>query len=135
MEEDRRPYEEPYEDPERQREELRLREEEWRMSVAFREARVNRAVSVIYYTVGALLILLLLRFLLRLFGANPENTFAQVIYGLSEPFAAPFSTLFISPASSSGPIFDVNLLVAMPVYALLAWLVGQLVRLIWSKSA
>ena len=105
------------------------------MSVAFREARVNRAVSVIYYTVGALLILLLLRFLLRLFGANPENTFAQVIYGLSEPFVAPFSTLFISPASSSGPIFDVNLLVAMPVYALLAWLVGQLVRLIWSKSA
>lgn len=113
-------------------EERRLRLEEERFEAIRREAVVNRAVNIVYYLVGALLILLMLRFILRLFAANAENLFARVIYDFSEPFVAPFSTLFISPTFSEGAaIFDINLLIAMLVYALLAWLVGRFIRLIW----
>ncbi len=113
-------------------EERRLRLEEERFETIRRETVVTRAVNIVYYLVGALLILLMLRFILRLFAANTENLFARVIYDLSEPFVAPFSTLFISPTlGGSAAIFDVNLLIAMLVYALMAWLVGRFIRLIW----
>jgi YggT family protein len=148
MEDDKKPFDEtpnnyeavPPQQPQRRsieeerlfREERRLREEEARLAAARREAVVTRAINIVYYFVGALLILLALRFILRLFAANPENLFARVIYDFSAPFVAPFSTLFISPTFQEGEaIFDVNLLIGMLVYALLAWLVGRLIRLIW----
>jgi YggT family protein len=57
---------------------------------------------------------------LRSTGANPENPFAQFIFKISEPFMAPFSTLFVSPTDATATrIFDINLLIAMVVYALL----------------
>ncbi len=114
----------------REREEHQLAREEHRLAVARRQTIVDRAIAIIYFLVGALEVLLLIRFLLRLFGANPENQFAQVIYSFSAPFVAPFSTLFISPTFGTS-VFDINLLVAMIVYALLGWLVGRLIQLIW----
>ncbi|MGA7935939.1 MAG: YggT family protein, partial [Kovacikia sp.] len=84
--------------------------------------------------VGLLEVLLILRFVLRLTGANAQNTFAQFIYNLSEPFVAPFSTLFISPTVRDGVnIFDVNLMVAIVVYALLGWMAILLVRYIQGR--
>ena len=60
--------------------------------------------------------------MLRLFGANSQNQFAQLINHLSAPFIAPFSTLFISPASSGGAnIFDDNIVSANVAYALLSY--------------
>jgi YggT family protein len=92
----------------------------------------------IWYLVGALELLLALRFVLRLAGANPENTFANSIYNLSNPFVTPFSTLFVSPATSgtstfSQNIFDINLLIAMFAYLLLGFLVAWLVKILFSR--
>ena len=116
----------------RRQEGLRLQAEERRLAVLRRDIMVERTISIIYYLVGALLVLLLIRFILRLLAANPDNQFASVIYGLSGPFMAPFSTLFISPTSGGVSIFDVNILIAMVAYAVLAWLVGRLIRVVWS---
>lgn len=87
---------------------------------------LDKFVRGVIYLVGALEVLLSLRFLLRLTAANPDNTFANVIYGLSQPFVDPFSTLFVSPTfNGSANIFDVNLLVAMAAYlALLSLFLG-----------
>jgi len=102
---------------------FRLRQEKRRLALAQRSMRFDWIARAISYLVGALEVLLILRFLLRLFGANTENTFASFIYNLSEPFIAPFSTLFISPVTGGGAnIFDVNVLIAMIVYAILGWL-------------
>lgn len=108
-----------------------LHTEEARLAAAQHQATVNRAVEIVYYIVGALLVLLLIRFFLRLSGANPDNTFAEFIYNFSDFFVSPFSTLFISPTIGQS-IIDVNLMVAMIVYAILGWLVGRLIRLVWS---
>ncbi|MGF1481003.1 MAG: YggT family protein [Cyanophyceae cyanobacterium] len=121
-------------DPHQRDEELRLQSEERRQAAIRQNSIVMRIVSIIYYLTGALEILLLLRVLLRLFGANPENTFAQVIYSLSAPFVAPFANLFGPPNLDSGQTLEVNALVAMLVYALLAWLVARLVLIIGSRS-
>jgi len=102
---------------------FRLRQEKRRLALAQRSMRFDWIARAISYLVGALEVLLILRFLLRLFGANTDNMFASFIYNLSEPFIAPFSTLFISPVTGGGAnIFDVNVLIAMIVYAILGWL-------------
>jgi YggT family protein len=103
---------------------FRLRQEEKRL----RAARLNTPfvwiVNSIYWLLGLLEILLGLRFLLRLFAANPQNEFARLINNLSAPLIAPFSTLFISPTfSGTSYIFDVNIVIAIVAYALLSYLI------------
>ena len=111
---------------------FRLRQEEKRL----RAARLNTPfvwiVNSIYWLLGMLEILLGLRFLLRLFGANPQNEFARLINNLSAPFINPFSTLFISPTFDGGAyIFDVNIAIAIVAYMLLSYLAASLVRFIF----
>lgn len=118
----------------REAESVRLQQEERRLEVARQRNAFTKIINAIYLLVGLLEILLLLRFVLRLFGANTENTFATFIYNLSEPFIAPFSTLFVSPVTSGGAsIFDVNILIAMVVYALLGVIAAWLVRFIATR--
>jgi YggT family protein len=108
---------------------FRLRQEERRLEAAKRDNTFRWIINTIYLLIGLLEVLLFLRFILRLSGANPNNTFAQFIYSLSAPFIAPFSTLFVSPTADGGAnIFDVNLLIAIVVYALLGWLAVWLVQ-------
>ena len=114
-------------------EEIRLQTEERRHAVARWNDGITRVINIIYYLTGALVILLLLRIILSLLGANPENQFARVIYNLSTPFVAPFANLFSNPNIGTSQ-FDVNALVALLVYALLAWLVARLVWIVGSRS-
>jgi YggT family protein len=111
---------------------FRIRQEEKRL----RAARLNTPfvwiINTIFWLVSTLEILLGLRFLLRLFGANNQNEFARLINNLSAPFIAPFSTLFISPVFGDGAyIFDVNIAIAIVAYALLSYLAVSLVRFIF----
>ena len=114
-------------DPRQPDKELRLNEEKRRLADINWNAKLKRLTEVIYYLTGALIILLLLRVVLSLFGANPENKFASFIYGLSAPFVSPFLDLFPTPALGNFQL-EINTLVAIAIYALLAWLI---VRLIW----
>ncbi|MEM1254797.1 MAG: YggT family protein [Cyanobacteria bacterium P01_H01_bin.21] len=104
-----------------------------RRTVSRRNLTLRKVISFIYYLAGALEILLFIRFILRISGANPENLFASFIYALSTPFVAPFATLFQTPAFDPSHTFDISALIAIGVYALLAWLVARLVWIIWSK--
>ncbi len=111
---------------------FRLHQEEKRLGIARRSTTFLWIVNSIFWVVGMLEILLGMRFLLRLLGANPQNQFAQLINNLSAPFIAPFSTLFISPTADSGAkIFDVNIVIAILAYALLSYLFVSLVRFIF----
>ncbi len=108
---------------------FRLHQEERRLETARRSTAFIWIVNSIFWLAGMLEILLGIRFLLRLFGANHQNEFAQLINNLSAPFIAPFSTLFISPTLDSGAkIFDVNIVIAIAVYAVLSYLVVSLIR-------
>ncbi len=118
-----------------EKEAFQLRQEEKRLEVARRGNTYKWIVNSIFWLAGMLEILLAIRFSLRLFGANPENDFAQIINNLSAPFVAPFSTLFISPTANEGTnIFDLNVIVAMVAYTILSYLVVSLVRFIFYQE-
>jgi len=87
--------------------------------------KVTRAIYLIFGVIEALL---LIRFVLKALGANPEAGFAQFIYGVTGPLVAPFAALFGTPQAASGATLELHTLIAVVMYALVAWL---LVRLAW----
>lgn len=116
----------------RDEETFHLHQEEQRLGTAKRSMAFIWIVNSIFWLTGMLEILLGIRFLLRLFGANRQNEFSQLINYLSAPFIAPFSTLFISPTSEGGTnIFDVNIVIAIAAYAILSYLAFSLVKFIF----
>jgi uncharacterized protein YggT (Ycf19 family) len=130
----RNPHERGRQELRSEEETCRLQQEEGRLESGKRRSIFAWIINSIYLLVGMLEILLMLRFFLHFSGANTQNTFAQFIDNLSEPFIAPFSTLLISPVAGGGAnIFDVNILVAIIIYALLGWLALWLVRFLYGR--
>lgn len=89
--------------------------------------RMNVAERVIWLIAGIIMGLVALRFLLRLLGANPNNGFADFIYTISYPFAAPFFGLFNNTANLANGRFEYESLIAILVYAFVAWLLAKIV--------
>ncbi len=113
---------------------FQLQQEEYRLETGKRQSAFTWIINSIYFLVGSLEVLLMLRFFLRVSGANTQNTVNQFIAMLSAPFVAPFSTLYVSPAASGrSNIFDLNVLIAMIVYSILGWLGARLVRFIYTR--
>lgn len=82
---------------------------------------------IIWFIASIIIGLLLFRFLLLLFGANPDNGFADFIYTASHPFAAPFFGLFNYDGEiSNRSYFEASTLVAIAVYTLIASLLTRL---------
>ncbi|MBP7176708.1 MAG: YggT family protein [Thermoclostridium sp.] len=94
-----------------------------------------RSRNVIYYLLGLIEILLGLRFLFMLLGANPRSGFTSFLYMFTGIFISPFSGIFnplTTPGLVSRSVFDPATIVAMIIYALIAW---GIVRLMWIKVA
>lgn len=87
------------------------------------------AGRVIWYIGGVVSILLAFRFVLALLGANPGNTFAHFIYSVTTPLVSPFFGLFGYTPSYGVSRLEVFTLVAIAVYALVAWGLVKLVTI------
>lgn len=91
-------------------------------------------VANIIYAIGGFIELLVgLRFVLRLLGADASNAIVNWVYTWSTPFVAPFSGIFgvdatvvngIGTATTS--VFDWTALVALVVIGLVVGFVGSL---------
>ena len=75
-----------------------------------------------------------LRFLLKLIAANPNSPFANFVYNFTDLFMWPFHNLVTTPTASNGMALELNALIAIVVYALLAWVVIKLIYLIFSPA-
>jgi len=84
-----------------------------------------RGTQVVWYILGILEALLAFRFVLKLLAANPNAGFSMFIYGVTEIFAAPFLNVF-QISRVEGSIFEWTTLLAMSVYALIAWAIIKL---------
>jgi uncharacterized protein YggT (Ycf19 family) len=98
---------------------------------ARRGAGVTRAKQVIYFIFGVINVLLLMRFVLLLLGANEASPFVNLIYGLSRPFVLPFRGIFAEPALGAS-VFEWAALVGIVVYSLVAYGLARLVELIYA---
>jgi hypothetical protein len=75
---------------------------------------------VVSYVFGVIEVLIGVRFVLLLFGANAAAGFVAFIYGFSQLFMAPFNAVFPT-STAAGATFEWSALVALAVYALIAW--------------
>jgi len=91
--------------------------------------RDNLGARVVWFVAGVLLVLLAFRFVFALLGANPANGFANFIYTTSHPFVAPFFNLFSYNFRAGVSHFETYTLVAMAVYAVVAWGLARLFTL------
>jgi hypothetical protein len=89
-----------------------------------------RGSQIVWYLLGVIEILLLLRFVLKFVGANASAGFTQFIYTISSPFAGSFMNV-VNPSQVGKSIFDWSIILAMIIYALVAW--GIVKLLVMSK--
>lgn len=78
----------------------------------------KRIVAVV---LGVVVAILALRFVLQLLSANPDAGFTNFIYNLSRPFMAPFTAVFGTAEVNGNAVFEWSVLLAIAVYALIAW--------------
>ncbi len=91
------------------------------------DAQSDRGNAWIWYIVGIIDALLLLRMIFHMFGANSVG-FANLLYNVTGWLVAPFKGIFPSPVVS-GSYFDTASLAAIIVYALIGWAVSRLIDL------
>src|SRR4051812_16422799 len=100
---------------------------------ASRRRASYKLVQGIWLLFGIVEGVLAIRFVLRLLGANEAAGFARFIYSASGPFVAPFNNLFGNPGGG-GTVLELNTVVAILVYMLVAWLVVKVVWLLAGES-
>ena len=92
--------------------------------------------GVVYFLLGVLEVILAMRFVFRLLGANDTNGFVSTLYSFSYTFSAPFAGIFGSdPGLGQGHVFEVSTLIAMIIYALIAWGIVALSRVALGPAA
>ncbi len=95
-----------------------------------RDQKVSKVAQVVWFIVGVIVAVLLLRVVLALIGANLDNGFANFIYTVTDPFVAPFRGLLQVGEFKAGVArFELETLVAAIVYLLIGWGIASAVRL------
>lgn len=97
-----------------------------------REVAVGPSIfmaRIVYFIFGLIIAFVALRFVLLLLAANQGNAFVDLVYGISGVFVAPFYGIFGNTPQFGASIVDVSSIVAIVVYALIAWAIVSLVTL------
>ena len=88
------------------------------------------AQRVIWYVAGVIIVLLALRVVLLLLAANQGSGFVDFVYSLSNFFAMPFYGIFsYEPSYGKSVVFEISSVVAIAIYALIAWGLAKLITL------
>ena len=88
----------------------------------------NRVIALVF---TVLEVLLLVRFTLKLLGANAEQALVSAIYGITEPLVAPFRGIFAQPAGT--PVVEIASLLSIIFFVLVAALIVAIVRAVTGK--
>lgn len=92
-----------------------------------RDTQSDRKNAWIWYVVGIIDLLVALRLVFHLFGARAVG-FADLLYGITGIFVAPFRGIFANP-NVEGSYFEMASIVAIIIYALLGWIISRLIDL------
>ena len=92
-----------------------------------------RAIQAVWWIVGFLNVLIAIRFVLKLFGANPAP-FVRFMYDVTWPLVAPFHGIFNSDQVGRS-VLEPESLVAIAIYSLIGWGIVSLIRLMTGPSS
>jgi hypothetical protein len=107
----------------------------------YEDRNVSRAnarywiTTVTYFILGVLEVIMGLRLLFRLLGANQDNGFITFLYNLSHVFVGAFNGIFNDQAIGTQHVFETSTVIAMLIYALIAWGIVSLGRVIFAPVA
>ena len=73
------------------------------------------------------------RVVLKALAANADVGFVRFVYGVSAPLVVPFQGIFPTPTSQSN-VVEFSSLVAIAVYALVAWALVRLVLILGRQT-
>ena len=92
---------------------------------------------IIYFLFGVIEVLLIFRLIFKITGAAPAGGFVNFIYSLTQIFIIPFTGIF-PQATSQGivttAVLEPATLVAIVVYAVLAWGITQIVVILSGRK-
>lgn len=100
--------------------------------LVFSQESLKRVTLLIQLAFGILDGLILLRFVLKLFAANPANPFASMIYFLTAPFLWIFQGLTGTP-TFAGVEIEFFALIAIVVYTAICWVIVQLIWILFAR--
>ena len=89
---------------------------------------VSRVIALMF---SVLEVLLLVRFSLKLFGANADQPLASAIYGVTEPLVGPFRGIFAQPAGT--PVVEIATLLSILFFVLVAALIVAVARAVTGR--
>lgn len=90
----------------------------------------RKTFAVLYYVLDIIEAVLALRVIFKLLGANPASGFTSLLYSTTAPLVAPFAGIFRTP-TVQGSVLEWSTIVAMIIYALVAYAIVQLLRIAW----
>src|ERR1700730_333834 len=97
-------------------------------TAVYRESGNNsRVIQTVWWIVGFIEVLIAIRLVLKLLGANPAP-FVRFMYDVTWPLVAPFHGIFNTPQEGRS-VLEPESLVAMAIYALIGWGIVSLIRL------
>lgn len=85
------------------------------------------------FVIALVEILLILRFVLKLLGANPNAGLVSWVYANTAPLLAPFTAIFPTPAIRGGFALEFTTLFAIFAYAFIGYLLQELLNIITKK--
>lgn len=90
---------------------------------------IFRTYQIIWLILGIIEVVLTFRVILKLLGANTFSGFTNFIYAVSDPLALPFAGI-LKTTISSDSVFEWSTLIAMIVYAVIAYGIVALLQLV-----
>ena len=94
-----------------------------------RVSSIDRTCQIVYLVFGVIEALIAIRVLLKLLAANPDASFTSFMYGVSQPFVTFFQNVFPT-TQSRGSVFELSSVLAIVVYALLAYAIVRVIRIL-----
>lgn len=92
-----------------------------------------RAEQAIWFVVGVVDAVLIIRFLLKLLGASLASGFVRFMYDLTAPLVAPFHAIFNTVVSGRS-VLEPESVVAIAIYTLIGWGLAALIRLMTTRN-
>jgi hypothetical protein len=93
---------------------------------------------LIYFLFGVLEVLLAFRLFLMMTGANLSSSFVSTIYNFTNIFVLPFNGIFnsgvVQGTGSANLVFEPSTLIALIVYAVLAFGIVKLIQVLSGKK-
>ena len=91
-----------------------------------------KTTQIIVLVFGILEVIIGLRIVLKLVGANPGSPIVALIYSITTPFLAPFLGLIGSPTIGN-MVLEASSMFAITIYALIALVLEKLIWVIFSR--